>query len=156
MPDHTANARNRMSDPGLWRQQLSWTHSWKIEPSKMGLWIPSLTKEEMELVGFRGVSKRQGGNSDALYTSPSRLDHRHSLEHTRRECLSQHTGLCWMETAAGPEVWADTMPAPLEPVQCGVTKECRNFGFGSCILINVVKQRKVCMFFRPYAEGLCP
>lgn len=138
-----------------WRLQLSWTHSWKIEPSKKGLWIPSLTKVEMELVGFRGVSMRQGGISDALYTSPSRLDHSPSLEHTSSECLSQHTALRWMETAAGSEVWADTMPGPLEPVQCGVTKECRNCGFGSCALINVVKKRKVCMFFRPYTEEMC-
>lgn len=110
----------------------------------------------MELVGFRGVSMRQGGISDALHTSPSRLDHRPSLEHTSSECLSQHTALRWMETAAGPEDRADTTPDPLEPVQCGVTKECRNCGLGSCSLINVVKLRKVCMFFRPYAEEMCP
>lgn len=35
---------------------------------------------------------------------------------------------------------------PLESVQCGVIKECRDCGFGSCALINVVKQRKVFMF----------
>lgn len=104
-------------------------------------------------MGFRGVGMRQGGISDALYTSPSRLDHSPSLEQASSECLSQHTALLWMETAAGSGVGADTMPGPLEPVQCGVTKECRNCGFGSCALINVEKKRKVCMFLRPYAEG---
>lgn len=155
VPEQAINSRNGMFRPSYMEATAKpRTHSWKIEPSKEGLWIPSLTKEEMELGGFRGVSMSQCGISDALYTSPSRLVHRPSIEHASSECLSQHTALHWMETAAGPGVWADTVPGPLEPVQCGVTKECRNCGFGSCTLINVVKQRKVCMFFRPYAEGM--
>ncbi len=106
----------------------------------------------MELVGFRGVSMRQGGISDALHTSPSRP----SLEHTNSDCLSQHTALSWMETAAGPEDRADTTSSLLEPIQCAVIKECRNCDFGSHTLINVVKQRKVCMFFRPYGGERVP
>lgn len=97
---------------------------------------------------------RQGGISGALHTSTSRLDHKPSLEHTSTKCLSQQA-LHGMETAAGLEDCSDTMPGPLEAVQCRVIKECRNRGFGSCTLINVVKHRKVCMFFRPYAQEMC-
>lgn len=97
---------------------------------------------------------KQGGISGVLHTFLSRLDHRPSLEYTSSKCLSQHTALRWMETAAGPGDEADTMPGPLEPVQCRVIKECTNCGFGSCILINFVKRRKQCMFFQPHTEGM--
>lgn len=144
--DLTVNPRNGMSRPGYMKATAKpRTHSWKIEPSKKGLRVPSPTKEEMELGGFRGVSMRQGGVSDALHTSPSRTGKQAFFrKHSQRLSVTTFTVLRQLETAAGPE--ADTTPGPLEPAQCGVIEECRDCGFGSCPLINVVKQRKVHMF----------
>lgn len=58
----------------------------------------------MELVGFKGVSVRQGGISDALHTSPSGAELQ-AFFRTRLERMSvtTYTTLRWMETAAGPE-----------------------------------------------------
>lgn len=121
-----------------------WTGSWKIEPSKEGLWIPSRTKGETELVGFRGVIIRQGGISGALHTSPSRLKSQALFRETLAANVC-HNIQRWLETAAGSAEWTDRTPTQLEAIQSGVVKECRNCGFGSCPLINAVKQRRVYM-----------
>lgn len=100
---------------------------------------------------LRGISMRQGGISGALHTSPSRLDHRAPLEHSRSDCLSQHTACIGWRQLQGLET--ELILGPLESIQCGVIKECRDCGFGSCTLINVVKQRKVCMFLGHMLKG---
>lgn len=66
-----------------------------------------------------------------LFTpSPSRLEKQDLLESHSGKCvlwMLQYTMLSWLKTAVGP--------GPLEPVQCGVLKECvKTGGFGSQIL----------------------
>lgn len=72
-----------------------------------------------------GVSTWQGGISGAFHTSISMLNHSPG-EHASSKCLSRHPARHQMETAAGPDDRAGTIAGPLEQVQCGVMKECRN------------------------------
>lgn len=130
------------------------TYSWKIEPSKEGLWIPSRTKGETELVGFRGVIIRQGGISGALHTSPSRL----KSQALFRETLANvcHNIQHWLETAARSAQWTDRTPTKLKGIQRGVVKRCRNCGLAAVfwwMLWN--KKDCVCNFFVCFCKCVC-
>lgn len=77
-------------------------------------------------MGSRGVSMRQAGISGALHTSlrPGWITGLLWSTLAANVCHNT-TAPRWMETAAAPEDRADAVPGPLEPVQCGVIKECR-------------------------------
>lgn len=142
------NPWNGTASPGLRATAKPRTHSWKIEPSKKGLWIPSLTIEEMELARVKGISMRQGGISGALHTSPSRLDHRPPLEHTRRDCVSQHTDCIGWRQLQGLE----TGPTGKRPVWS--YKGMQRLWFWQLRSDKCCETEKSIHVLRPYAEAM--